>query len=94
VANDDGVRRAAKRAGIEDFRLHDARHTFASYQAMAGIQQRGLQALLGHKDSRMTMRYSHLSDAYLKAAVNAVNLGGLGTENGTYLAPRGSVAKT
>jgi integrase len=87
------VRRAAKRAGIEDFRLHDARHTFASYQAMAGIQQRGLQALLGHKDNRMTMRYSHLSDAYLKAAVNAVNLGDFGTENGTYLAPRGSVAK-
>jgi integrase len=67
--------RAVRRAGIEDFRLHDCRHTFASYQAMAGIQGRGLQALLGHKDARMTMRYSHLSDAYLKAAVNGVVLG-------------------
>ncbi|MBV8056675.1 MAG: tyrosine-type recombinase/integrase, partial [Deltaproteobacteria bacterium] len=67
----------------EDCRLHDLRHTFASYQAMNGIQGRGLQALLGHKDNRMTMRYSHLSDAYLKAAVNAVNLGN-GSENGTY----------
>jgi integrase len=83
-------RRAAKRAGIEDFRLHDARHTFASYQAMAGVQPRGLQSLLGHKDGRMTMRYSHLSDAYLRAAVNKVNLGVGGSEiseNGTHLAP-------
>lgn len=67
--------RAVRRAGIEDFRLHDCRHTFASYQAMAGIQPRGLQTLLGHRDGRMTARYSHLSDAYLKAAVDGVVLG-------------------
>jgi integrase len=67
--------RAVRRAGIEDFRLHDCRHTFASYQAMAGIQARGLQTLLGHRDGRMTARYSHLSDAYLKAAVDGVVLG-------------------
>jgi integrase len=42
---------------------------------MAGVAGRGLQALLGHKDARMTMRYSHLSDAYLKAAVDGVVLG-------------------
>jgi integrase len=69
------LRRAIKAAGIEDCRLHDLRHTFASYQAMAGTQGRGLQAMLGHRDARMTMRYSHLSDAYLKTAINAVNLG-------------------
>jgi integrase len=87
-------RRATKRAGIEDFRLHDLRHTFASYQAMAGVQTRGLQALLGHRDNRMTMRYSHLADAYLRDAVNRVNLGSQeqksapdSQKNGTYLAP-------
>ena len=42
---------------------------------MAGLQARGLQALLGHKDARMTARYSHLSDAYLRAAVDGVVLG-------------------
>jgi integrase len=67
--------RACRRAGIADCRLHDLRHTFASYQAMNGVQGRGLQAMLGHKDPRMTQRYSHLSDAYLRTAVNAVNLG-------------------
>lgn len=80
--------RAAKRAKIEDCRLHDLRHTFASYRAMSGVAGRGLRALLGHKDARMTMRYSHLSDAYLRAAVNGVVLGQTKPgppRNGTYL---------
>lgn len=68
-------KRACKRAEIKDFRLHDLRHCFASYMAMNGVQGRGLQALLGHKDARMTMRYSHLSDEYLKQAVNGIALG-------------------
>ncbi|HKN00567.1 MAG TPA: tyrosine-type recombinase/integrase [Candidatus Binataceae bacterium] len=72
--------RAAKRASLDDCRLHDLRHTFASYQAMAGVAGRGLQVLLGHKDARMTMRYSHLSDAYLKAAVDGVVLGRSNTD--------------
>ncbi|MGO9263963.1 MAG: tyrosine-type recombinase/integrase [Candidatus Binataceae bacterium] len=84
-------RRAVKRAGLEDFRLHDLRHTFASYQAMSGIAGRGLQSLLGHKDPRMTMRYSHLSEAFLRAAVNGVQLGRragqTSPEVGTYVAP-------
>ncbi len=81
-------KRACQRAGITDFRLHDLRHTFCSYQAMNGVQGRGLQALMGHKDTRMTARYSHLSDAYLREAVNQVVLGAEdGVENGTYLAP-------
>jgi len=49
---------------------------------MAGIQARGLQTLLGHRDGRMTARYSHLSDAYLKAAVNGVVLGRSNTDRG------------
>src|ERR1035437_9235833 len=38
-------------------------------------KQRGLQALLRHRDTRMTMRYSHLTNSYLRTAVDAVNLG-------------------
>ena len=59
---------------------------------MSGVAGRGLQALLGYKDARMTMRYSHLSDSYLRAAVNGVVLGGTGPKSygrrevGTYLA--------
>jgi integrase len=83
--------RAAKRAKLEDCRLHDLRHTFASHQAMAGVAGRGLQALLGHKDARMTMRYSHLSDSYLRAAVDGVVLGGEIEKDGTDVAPANTV---
>ena len=69
------IRRAIRRAGISNFRGHDLRHTFASHQAMNGVQGRGIQQLLGHKDGRMTMRYSHLSDVYLRNAVDGVVLG-------------------
>ncbi|MGO9452243.1 MAG: tyrosine-type recombinase/integrase [Candidatus Binataceae bacterium] len=79
--------RAVKRASLADLRLHDLRHTFASHQAMNGVQGRGLQMLMGHKDPRMTVRYSHLSDDYLRAAVNRVNLGSEAPKDGTYLAP-------
>jgi len=66
--------RVVKRAGIEDFSLHDTRHIFASYQAMAGTPRTRPAALLEHKDGRITMRYSHLSDEYLREAVNRFNL--------------------
>ena len=62
-------KRACKRAGIGDFRFHDLRHTFASYLTMGKESLRTVQTLLGHKDLRMTMRYSHLSPEHLKEAV-------------------------
>jgi integrase len=61
--------RACKRANINDFRFHDLRHTFASYLVMGGINLRTIQTLLGHRDLRMTMKYSHLSPEYLQEAV-------------------------
>jgi integrase len=67
--------RAVRRAGLEDCRLHDLRHTFASYHAMNGAQGRVLQSLLGHKDGRMTARYSHLSEGFLRETVARVELG-------------------
>lgn len=63
---------ACRKAGIEDFRFHDLRHTFASYLVMAGVDIRTVQELMGHKDIKMTMRYSHLSKAHLLDAVNKV----------------------
>jgi integrase len=58
-----------KRAGIEGFRFHDLRHTFASHLAMRGVPLEIIGAVLGHKDPKMTKRYAHLSPASLKAAV-------------------------
>jgi integrase len=68
--------RAAAQAGVTDFRLHDCRHTFASYHAMSGTATRGLQELLRHKTPAMTARYSHLSATYLRDAVERVSFEG------------------
>ncbi len=62
--------RVMKIAGIEDFRPHDLRHTFASHLVMSGCDIRTVQQLMGHKTITMTMRYSHLSETHLKNAVN------------------------
>lgn len=52
---------ALKRAGISDFKFHDSRHCFGSYLAMADVNEKARMELMGHKDPKMTMRYTHLS---------------------------------
>jgi site-specific recombinase XerD len=64
--------KVCKRDRISDVRFHDLRHTFASYLTMGGVNLRTVQILLGHKDLRMTMRYSHLSPEHLKEAFNVL----------------------
>jgi integrase len=67
---------ACRRVGVEDFRFHDLRRTFASHLVMTGIGLKAVQELLGHADLTMTMRYAHLSQGHLQEAVAALN--GLG----------------
>lgn len=62
-----------KAAEIEDFHFHDLRHTFASLHVQSGTNLYVLQKLLGHKDTRMTQRYAHLSADYLRDAVTRLN---------------------
>jgi integrase len=64
---------AVKRAGIPHVRFHDLRHTFASHLVMGGVDIRTVQELLGHKDIRMTMRYSHLAPDHMKSAVQVLD---------------------
>jgi site-specific recombinase XerD len=64
---------ALDKAGIEDFRFHDLRHTFASQVIMRGGDLKDVQELLGHKSMSMTLRYSHLSQEHKKKAVNLLN---------------------
>ncbi len=56
--------RACKRAGIDDFRFHDLRHTTASYLAMSGASPREIMEVLGHTNITQAMEYSHLSPGH------------------------------
>ncbi|WP_417418474.1 tyrosine-type recombinase/integrase [Hoeflea sp.] len=59
-------------AGLDDVRMHDLRHSFASIAVSGGASLPIIGALLGHADSATTQRYAHLHDDPLKAAAEAV----------------------
>jgi len=61
-----------KDADIQNFRLYDLRHTFASKLAMAGVEIYRISELLGHSSIEMSKVYAHLSPDYLTEAVNAI----------------------
>lgn len=57
-------------AGIENFRWHDLRHTFASRLVSSGVSLYAVQAFLGHSSIKLTERYSHLAQEDLQHAIN------------------------
>ena len=60
---------ALRKSHILDFHFHDLRHTFASWLVMKGVDLTTVKELLGHKDIKMTLRYSHLSKPHVRNAV-------------------------
>ena len=68
-----------KWAGIEDVRIHDLRHTFASNAVAMGMSLPMIGRLLGHTQTQTTARYAHLAiDPVLEAASKVTDeLGGL-----------------
>ena len=71
--NKTGFMAAIRRAKIQNFRFHDLRHTFASHLVMQGVDLRTVQQIMGHKDIKMTMRYSHLSPSHVQEAVTKLD---------------------
>jgi len=65
--------RIRKRAGLADMRLHDLRHSYASFLVNQGISLYVVQGLLGHAHSRTTQRYAHLAHETLLDAAERVS---------------------
>lgn len=64
--------RVRRSAGLEDVRLHDLRHSFASVGASGGLSLPLIGALLGHRHTATTNRYAHISADPIRAANEAV----------------------
>jgi integrase len=67
-ANTRAWQRALKRVGIENFRWHDLRHTWASWLVQNGVSLAELQELGGWESTEMVRRYAHLSPSNLSKA--------------------------
>lgn len=65
VDNNRSWRSALKRAGIENFRFHDLRHTWASWLVQAGVPLSVLQEMGGWESIEMVLRYAHLAPDHL-----------------------------
>ncbi len=81
----DQVRTAAE---IEDCRLHDLRHTFASVAISSGVSMEFVGALLGHTQASTTKRYAHLHDQPLRRTVNEIGKIMGGRESPSAAAPK------
>ena len=70
--NNHAWQKALKRAGINDFRWHDLRHTWASWHVQNGTALHELQQLGGWANYEMVLRYAHLSSEHLIEAAERV----------------------
>lgn len=64
--------RVRKRAELKSFRLHDLRHSAASFMAEAGVTLQEIGAVLGHRNASTTAKYAHLTGSAVRNAVDAL----------------------
>jgi integrase len=65
--------RVCKDLGISDIRLHDLRHTFATWLRQGGTALDIIASQLGHRDLRMTKRYAKIASAQVRDAVSGLD---------------------
>lgn len=72
-ANTKAWKQALKRAEIVDFRWHDLRHTWATWQRQAGTPTHELQRLGGWRTGAMVERYAHIAPDQLSMAAGRID---------------------
>jgi integrase len=76
IPGDDDLKRpweaVSKRAGLAGVRLHDLRHTYASFGAGGGLGLPIIGKLLGHSQASTTARYPHLDNDPLRRASESI----------------------
>lgn len=65
--------RTCKLLKISDVRLHDLRHTFATWLRQRGVELDVIASQLGHRDLRMTKRYARIAASQVEQAVNGLD---------------------
>lgn len=65
-------RRIRHLTGLDDVRIHDLRHTYASVAIQNGIDPFTLKEIMGHKNLQTTLRYAHLADETVQRAAGTV----------------------
>jgi integrase len=70
--------RVRRQAGLTDLRLHDLRHSFASFLVNQGVSLYVVQSLLGHTQASTTQRYAHLAPKTLVDAAAVIREGTTG----------------
>jgi integrase len=63
-------------AGMEDFHLHDSRHTLASRLLVKRVEVYTVSKLMGHYSTEVRERYPHLASAHLQRAVDSLTIPG------------------
>jgi len=65
--------RVCEALGISDIRLHDLRHTFATWLRQQGTELDVIASQLGHRDLRMTKRYARIASVQVRDAVSGLD---------------------
>ena len=60
--------------GLPEIRLHDLRHSYASFALQQGETVLAIGRLLGHRDPATTLKYTHFADTMVRDAVEAVGV--------------------
>jgi len=66
-----GYQKARRDARLPDLRIHDLRHSAASFMINSGVDLFAVGKVLGHADYKSTLRYAHASNGLLLSAVEA-----------------------